>query len=234
MKNIIQPEIIIPWGYSIWNWIRIPASQLPDWIYARYDFSWNANDTSWNWLNWTVVNATLAPDRKSVSNSAYLFSSTPWSYISLPTSWFNVTTWVTYAFSFKFTTFTIGQVIFKKYLVASDVNSKIEIVTRWWPQRIIMNLWIAQIATFGITPTSWNDFAFTYDQSTNNVKSYLNGVLNNNQTISLTLTTNTDLPVIGADSTLSSGFAQWTMDYFYVYNRALSLAEIQQIRNFHI
>jgi prepilin-type N-terminal cleavage/methylation domain-containing protein len=75
----------------------------------------------------------------------------------------------------------------------------------------------------------WGHYVFTYDGTT--LKSYVNGVLDNQTTYIGQLTSNTNPVTIGKGAETAASFFNGLIDEVRIYNRALSDAEIQALYN---
>jgi hypothetical protein len=213
---------------------------LSDGLVGYWDFDGNANDKSGNGNNGVVSGATLTADRTGKANSAYLFDGTKGSIVVPSSPSLHPVNQLTIAFWFKKNGITGDwtPIIFK----GGDKNGKS------WDNREY-SVWLNSQPRFhvtsagdgseehildgsALTQTGWLHFAATIDRQTHVMKSYINGVLDTQQTDSYSSfsSNNYDL-VFGGTGEQGNGFSYFNgaLDDVRIYNRALSSAEIQQL-----
>jgi len=79
-----------------------------------------------------------------------------------------------------------------------------------------------------LTTNTWYNIAAVFDTSSNNIKVYINGVLDINQSIS---NIQTDVVQIGRWNSGNANFINGNMASFKIYNKELTSTEIQQNYN---
>ena len=79
-----------------------------------------------------------------------------------------------------------------------------------------------------LTTNTWYNIAAVFDTSSNNIKVYINGVLDINQSIS---NIQTDVVQIGRWNSGNANFINGNMASFKIYNRALTSTEVVQNYN---
>ncbi len=219
----------------------ISLGGLNDGLLAYYPFSGNANDATGNGNNGTVHGATLTEDRFGNPNSAYYFNGVN-SYISananqLPSGQRTISLWfktntvsnkpvlLGYGGNGCYTSFFLGINLstsgIGKYTVLTHCSTSNYIDFPYSSEPI----------------NSWYHIAFSTDNTGSKI--YINGanVASNNTFISNTYPTGKDLAIGVAISLYGvAPFANGDVGYFmgsiddvYIYNRSLSVAEIQQL-----
>jgi len=83
----------------------------------------------------------------------------------------------------------------------------------WWESR------------YNISYGNWYHVVFTYDSSTQKMRSYINGTLTREGTVSGTITTNTSTLIIAQDE--GGGRYNGLIDEVQIYDASLTLAQIQ-------
>jgi hypothetical protein len=220
-------------GYGV-----VPTSGL----IGRWEFSGNANDGSPSVNNGTVFGAVLCPDRCGNANRAYRFNGTsdyilmlaagPTGTVSRSVSfWVRTTNTVTgVKASFDYGTpnsnggsFEVNWNYCKAGGVGIDNSSS---ATNWSNTGSCLN------------DGAWHHIVAVFDATTStsylNVLFYADGVLlTNNCTvggIGVTMNTGSTFPItIGKACNASTRFFKGDLDDIYLYNRALTYAEIQQL-----
>lgn len=209
----------------------VPTNGLAGW----WSFSGNANDSSTNANNGTVVNATLTADRFGNTNSAYDFNGTS-SHISLNNSIgnFGIADFTMSAWIFKYD-LTAGSVIGKRnstgdgnmIILSSKPSYEISSGTGDYYEN-------TNLPSYN-TLNSW--FHIVLVRSGNNLKSYVNGVLIDNY-ISPTIhnINNSAITEIGARYSGSAIWNLWNgkIDDLGIWNRALTMDEINNLYNANI
>lgn len=226
---------------SIANNCTLPTN-LQNGLIGYWPFCGNANDTSGNNNNGTVNGSTLTSDRFGNTNSAYGFDGND--FIALDQPFFNGSTAVS-SFSYSFS-FYINQFPVTEYVLSAKEG--------FWRTIgcSINNNGIIQFrgsqpspqGYFGISSTNavqlnqWNTVVITFESG--NLKLYINGVLNNSVTISYTSLNfsylqagnSTSTNYLGAFHPVSPGITNYLngkLDDFAIWDRSLSLQEVQQL-----
>ena len=205
----------------------LPTNGLVGW----WPFNGNANDESGNGNNGTVNGATLTTDRFGNAGAAYSFDGID-DFIQVPdnntldiTSNISISIWVfgyqtpSYRFVDKSTNGLADAYLLDVY--PSDRFRMIVANSTSNPPSALPGSFI---------PLTLTNIIVTYDQ--NNVKFYIDGVLNNTIQKSGNSPTNNNPLRFGANSLLSSDlFFKGTLDDIGIWNRALSDCEIADLYN---
>lgn len=213
---------------------------LSDGLVGYWDFDGNANDKSGNGNNGVVNGATLTADRLGKANSAYLFDGTKGSIVVPSSPLLNPVNQLTIAFWFKKNGITgsYSPIIFKggdkqigtwnnrEYSVWLNSQSQFHVTSAGGggEEHYLVSSALAQ--------TGWIHFVTTVDRQNHVMKTYINGVLDTQQTDSYSTfnKNNYDL-VFGGTGEQGYGFSYFNgvLDDVRIYNRALSSVEIQQL-----
>jgi uncharacterized protein (TIGR02145 family) len=214
-------------------------------LVGYWPFNGNANDESGNGNNGVVNGATLTTDRFGNGNSAYNFNGTS-NNIKIP----NTST-------LNNTSFSISGWFNNNTNPTNDLNDCKAIITKWWQSPSICNenynaFNVTITKPFGYSPKlgfatafyegnvffsnsnigvgEWKQFVYIHDANTGG-KLYLNGVLENFNNVSGTTCNSTNPIYIGCD--VNGGvlwrFFNGKIDNIAIYNRALSVSEVQQL-----
>jgi hypothetical protein len=197
-------------------------------LVAYYPFNGNANDESGNGNNGTVNGATLTPDRFGRANKAYSFN--------------GVSAWINTNYNANMA--NVSLVAWMK-TNTTDANYRGIICARsGFNNEIGLNLhnpsnsvnWnisnnsstVYQVITqyVVLNDNNWHLVVGTYDGS--NEKIYVDGVLNNTKSYSITLSNNSYYK-IGYDDYFTVGYFNGSIDGVCIYNRALTEQEVQAL-----
>lgn len=207
---------------------------LTDGLVAYYPFSGNANDVSGNNNNGSVSGAVLTEDREGVSQSAYNFDGDN-DYIQVPdsnsldlTNTLTIATWMKLD-SYDGTSHGGGSpnVISKAY--SNYEPYRLELLSN---KTVLCLASSSSYREFPLVQTAvpinqWTHVAITYNNGSLNF--YHNGTLTGTATTSIdTLRTTTGSLYIGARKP-SNNTIDGTLDEIRIYNRVLSLSEIQEL-----
>ena len=216
--------------------VSIGNAQVPTYVPTNglvgyWPFSGNANDVSGNGNNGTNNGATLTADRFGNANSAYSFNGTS-SYIAVPhNATFNMqkATWNVWV-KINAASTGNGYYIFGK---RDNAQHHVNFYESLGAGRAIIGWTTNQassVGTINITG-SWHLISMTYDQtlSTNNLKSYLDGVYYQSATVQPFSFLNGDIRF-----GIEANFNYWQplnglIDEASIYNRVLTQTEIQQL-----
>ena len=239
----IQDTFFPYWTVKVCNYEDI-HNNLLNGLVGYWPFCGNANDISGNGNNGTVNGATLIQDRFGNSDSAYSFNGVD-EYISLNDTFFDGSTSVsqlTYSIWFKISDYpTNGAFSLSNKegfwrTIGLAINSNKEITYAGSQPGGYFHI----ISPAEIIPlNSWNNVIVTYDNSELNL--YLNGILVHTKTISfssldysyLAAGNSTSTNLIGSSQPASGqvNFFKGEIDDFSVWNRALTVDEIEEIIN---
>ena len=210
---------------------QIPSNIPTNGLVAYWGFSGNANDSSGNNFNGTNNGAILTTDRFGNANSAYSFNGTS-SYIAVPhNATFNMqkATWNVWV-KINAASTGNGYYIFGK---RDNAQHHVNFYESLGAGRAIIGWTTNQassVGTINITG-SWHLISMTYDQtlSTNNLKSYLDGVYYQSATVQPFSFLNGDIRF-----GIEANFNYWQplnglIDDASIYNRVLTQTEIQQL-----
>jgi len=210
--------------------IDIPRNGLV----AFYPFNGNTNDEGENNLNGTVSNASLTLDRYGNANKAYAFNGTS-SYISLGNpaklqlsgaiivaAWIKMSDLASYSVLSKMTGY--GDAC-KGYMLNTQ---KVSTVGKFGLE--LNNSPGLNYITGSININEWVFITTTLDGTT--IGNYVNGQLGVASSDSPTLVNCAAADVIlGASSSHNAYFFNGAIDDLFIYNRALTAAEVQQLHN---
>lgn len=77
------------WNTTLWEGLKTPwllRENIPTiGLLARWDLDWNANDTSWNWNNWTATNITWSSNSTWYNKDVADDSNEDW-YVTIPSN----------------------------------------------------------------------------------------------------------------------------------------------------
>lgn len=201
-------------------------------LIAFYPFNGNANDESGNSLNGTVSNASLTTDRYGNASKAYAFNGTS-SYISLGNPallqlsgtitvavWMKMSDLATYSVLSKETGY--GDAC-KGYMLTTQ---KVSTVGRFGLE--VNNNPGTNYLDGSININDWVFVTVTLDGTV--INSYVNGQLGTTASGSKLLVdcAAADM-IIGATSAHNGSFFYGSLDDMFIYNRAISAAEVQQL-----
>lgn len=211
----------------LWSW-----SWTTKWL---YHLNWNANDSSWNWNNWTATNVSWVGGRLWSGSASFNGSN---SIIRIPDSntleWFSqltISCWI------KPNNNTITQALIVKSNNAEWVPSTdpfqlwgLFIASAWvfFP----ISTWVAwsrkTLYTGTYTTWEWNYITATYDWVT--MKIYINWVVEPVTTsTTITIWSNAENVRIWALNQFASlQFYDWLIDEVIVENRAWTANEIKK------
>ncbi len=216
--------------------VSIGNAQVPSYVPTNglvgyWPFSGNANDASSNGNNGTVNGATLTADRFGNQNSAYSFNGTS-NYIAVPhNATFNMqkATWNVWV-KINAASTGNGYYIFGK---RDNAQHHVNFYESLGAGRAIIGWTTNQASSVGTINIigSWHLLSMTYDQtlSTNNFKSYLDGVYYQSATVQPFSFLNGDIRF-----GIEANFNYWQplnglIDDASIYNRILTQTEIQQL-----
>jgi hypothetical protein len=234
MKKIILLASLI---FSINAFAQVPSYVPTNGLQGWWPFSGNVNDISANVNNGTINGSTLTNDRFGNNNAAYYFNGT--SYISIP----NIT-------QYHFGTnndFTINM-WFKRALTSSSWQV---LMSYACPDaggtggfqlgtqsnfNLELGSTVAEIFTNGnVNDTLWHMLTTTFNRTTDSVKVYQDGIyignifVNNNQ--SYTPSCNPNILIGGERNFWSQYYFNGIIDDIGIWNRALTVCEIQDLYN---
>jgi gliding motility-associated-like protein len=209
--------------------INLLPSNLKAGLKAYYPFSGNANDVSGNNNNGTVNGATLTADRFGNANSAYAFNGS--SFIDLGNiAGVGYSTSQDITMSFWINEGASGTVI-SKYTNLDAPNSN------FFMSKSVSAAQLAGNGTNSITANNlidyrWTNYVFIAASGTNKSFLYRNGVLVATGTLNANGTLSATKLMLGKLMGSPSNFFTGKIDDVFIYNRALTVAEIAQLSNF--
>lgn len=211
------------------NNINLLPSNLKAGLKAYYPFSGNANDASGNNNNGTVTGATLTTDRFGNANSAYSFNGS--SFIDLGNiAGVGYSTTQDISMSFWINEGASGTVI-SKYTNLDAGNSNFFISKATSTAQLAGN-GTNSFAANNITDYRWANYVFIAAFGTNKSFLYRNGVLVAAGTLNANGTLSATKLMLGKLMGSPSNFFTGKIDDVFIYNRALTVAEIAQLSNF--
>jgi hypothetical protein len=205
-------------------------------LIAYYPFNGNVNDESGNGNHGTNHGAILTTDRKGNANSAYVFDGIA-NYISVsndvylcPTSAMTLSAWV-YADDLNNRHVVVDKRInfnqspWDSYILCADVATS----SQCWMCSLSTNS--NQLTVKSPTTTvanTWYHLVLLYDGSKESL--YVNGELKNTITKSGTISYS-DMSLFIGTTALNDNFMKGKIDDIRIYDRALSILEIQALYN---
>ena len=206
--------------------ISLLFADLNSGLVAKYLFTGNANDESGTGNNGTVYNAQPISDRDGNLNSAYGFGSNR--YVLVPSnSTLNITNQITMvAWVYLHSGSSDWQSIYCKG-GTSSMSSPYALLVKNYKIAFLPNR-SEHYSSISVPTEEWAHVAVTWDGST--IKYYVNGVkdaIEGSYSTSLNVYNN-DL-LIGKDAPGATEWFNGNLDDLYLYNRALSESEIQEL-----
>jgi hypothetical protein len=204
-------------------------------LIARYPFDGNANDVSGNNNHGTLVGpVTLTTDRFGAANRAYSFNGSS-SYISVPASASlnSPTTACTQAaWVYLYGTSLVGSGF--NPLIMKSLTSENAFMYRMIanPDYIgaAFNTWDTAQSAGQVTPLNqWHHVATVFNGTT--VRYFYDGAFVGSQPMAMTITSDNRPLTIGADTPGIFEIFNGKIDDVCIYNRALSDADILQLKN---
>ena len=201
-------------------------------LVAYYPFSGDADDASGNGNNGVVCGATLTSDRHGNPDSAYYFSgydlnSETGAYIEVPNSGslYNITTSVTVSAWIRIDNGDWASIVCKGYETRQySIQFKCDSETRWNTTTLQNNI---KATSATPTPSEWHHVAMTYDGAKQTA--YLDGRIIGFGMASDAISKVAEPLYIGIDPPGGLNCFAGAIDEVYIYNRALSLDEIQEL-----
>lgn len=197
-----------------------------DSLVGQWTFNGNANDSSGNGLDGTVVKATLATGQDGRSNGAYSFPGTA-AYITMGNSTLFNRTELTMSIWANTTTVTpVAQALMAKegkYKYRIAYGSKIEALAA------VASGWTNQpsCAISPITTDTWYHFVFTVSSAKARIKLYVNGTEVCSVAGPVITSFNTSDFMVGSHNVAGNEGFYGSLDDARFYSRALSAAEIK-------
>lgn len=211
-------------------------------LVAYYPLDGNANDFTIN-KNHAVTSAKLIADRKGVNNKAYDFVRNEFQSTNIP---INLKKSYTFSFWIKMNHYDDGMAVME---LAKDRNcnknpqiwqlqNSIYLTPTTDPHNSIKIMSLSGIKT-GIEPPTWKHVLWTVKNDTTSV--YVNGSLVGTKIMEWPDLTNVDLTLgtAGNHCTGDSGASNYhnqpsrvSIDEVKIYNRVLSISEIQEMSRF--
>lgn len=206
-------------------------------LLASYPFNGNANDTSGNGHNGTVVNAVLTADRFGNANNAYYFNGTN-AYIDLGqgftysshsvVGWFNCYNYPT-PVSFKgaiISKLHLNDFPFKNNELAIRNTKDLETATGSGIT------WDGVATSDSMNLNTWTFFAYSYNATDNEIKIYINAVCTDSSTISGYSDVDTAEIFIGARPQINNStdfFFDGAIDDINIYDIVVSQAQVDSL-----
>ena len=211
------------------NNLNLLPSNLKVGLKAYYPFSGNANDVSGNNNNGTVTGATLTSDRFGNANSAYSFNGS--SFIDLGNiAGVGYSASQDISMSFWINEGASGTVI-SKYTNLDAPNSN------FFMSKATSTAQLAGNGTNSFTASNikdyrWASYVFIAAAGTNKSFLYRNGILVATGTLNANGSLSGTKIMLGKLMGSPSNFFTGKIDDVFIYNRALTVAEIVQLSNF--
>lgn len=224
MKKII---LLLAMGAALTTqtlFAQVPSYVPTNGLVGYWPFNGNANDESGNGNNGTVSGATLTADRFGYLNSAYSFNGLN-NYISANRNNLN-------EFSVSLWFYTTANIEFSPFVDANPSNWEVYLKNL----KPTFTKWITSptnyqelIGTNTVPLSQWHHIVYTY--SSNNVKIYLNGVLNSSFTNVTLVNFNSGLYYFGASISGTSQYYNGKLDDIGIWSRSLTQQEITNLYN---
>ena len=209
----------------------INTSTIPTYgLVAWYPFNGNANDATGNNHNGTVTGATLTTNRFGQANSAYLFNGTS-DYInigSFSVQSFTLSAWINISNVNESNLNAIisrlgGTINYEGYELRVEPNSTILLVCGFGSN------WVHTNSSFKLLPNTWYNIVATNDNT--DIKIYVNAQLVATNRFS-NFVDNPQNIILGTRSPIADGgWFNGKLDDIRIYNRALSLSEINSLHS---
>jgi gliding motility-associated-like protein len=211
------------------NSINLLPSNLKAGLKAYYPFSGNANDASGNNNNGTVTGATLTTDRFGNANSAYSFNGS--SFIDLGNiAGIGYSSSQDITMSFWINEGAAGTVI-SKYTNLDAPNSNFFFAKATSSAQVAGN-GTNSFTVNNITDYRWTNYVFVASAGTNKSFIYRNGILVATGSLNANGSLSPTKIMLGKLMGSPSNFYTGKIDDVFIYNRALTVAEITQLSNF--
>jgi gliding motility-associated-like protein len=211
------------------NNINLLPSNLKAGLKAYYPFSGNANDASGNNNNGTVTGATLTTDRFGNANSAYSFNGS--SFIDLGNiAGVGYSTTQDITTSFWINEGASGTVI-SKYTNLDAGNSNFFFSKATTTAQLAGN-GTNSLTASNLNDNRWANYVFIASAGANKSFLYRNGVLVATGTLNANGALSATKIMLGKLMGSPSNFFTGKIDDVFIYNRALTVAEIAQLSNF--
>jgi gliding motility-associated-like protein len=211
------------------NSINLLPSNLKAGLKAYYPFSGNANDASGNNNNGTVTGASLTTDRFGNANSAYSFNGS--SFIDLGNiSGIGYSSSQDITMSFWINEGASGTVI-SKYTNLDAPNSNFFFAKATSSAQVAGN-GTNSFTVNNITDYRWTNYVFVASAGTNKSFIYRNGILVATGSLNANGSLSATKIMLGKLMGSPSNFYTGKIDDVFIYNRALTVAEITQLSNF--
>lgn len=224
----------------------LQSSTLNNGLLAYYPFTGNANDSSGNLNHGTVLGATLTIDRNEQANSAYKFGTNKVIHVKSPSNELNLTADFSISSWFKFDTLAkisnTSMILSKHHGDIGNDGWTYGVWNHNWNfTSQFVNFWgnnnIGGTSTYpgseGIVKEGiWYNYIVTYDNSSKQLKYYLNGILIFSKNLPFTIIPNNYDITIGyqnSNSTVYKGYFSGTIDDIRVYNRVLNTQEVSEL-----
>ena len=206
----------------------LPAT-LQNGLVAYWPFCGNANDASGNNNNGTVNEATLTTDRFGAANKAYSFDGNDNISIANSPS-LNLNSSLSISFYGKLTSPIYGIFVH----IRNNSNNHETSIRANVPINFDLHNGIngasIVIPSLISLDTAWHHFISVFNTSTNISSFYVDGVLQGSSNIPITILGNTAISFGSAlYSSSPNQFLTGKIDDIAIYNRALTLSEIQQL-----
>lgn len=196
-------------------------------INAKYDFTGSANDLSGHAVHGTVSGATLTNDRFGKPESAYIFDGVN-DYIALGNSSYLQSPYTTIAFWFKANTINSAHNIMMRSLfngytirLASDGKLAFDV----WDG---LSTNVSRSSSTPMNDDKWHFGVFSY--GSDSIRFYIDNIkLQSIKTVSTGIGYNGGNVGIGRDGSNNLYFYKGILDDVVIYNRSLSLCEIDSL-----
>jgi gliding motility-associated-like protein len=240
--NILNNDTTVCKGSSLTLYVDSSASQnsacyssqlsanIRNGLVGYWPFCGNANDESGNNNHGTVFGATLTTDRFGRSNSAYNFSSQNANYIRCPGSSIFTSNSMTLSFWINITNYNeLSEIICLgdatgTYWGASVANRIVSLNYGSGCGNGMMTY-----PTYNFTPSNWYNVTFVANRTTRLNKVYINGQYIGDNPSGVLSGCSTSYLYFGVDIFGLPEYFTGKLDDVFIWNRALSINEIQQV-----
>jgi hypothetical protein len=219
--------------------IGCASADLNEGLVAHYPFNGNANDDSGNGNDGTVYGATLTADRFGNQDSAYEFDGDDYINCGNDES-LAISSSITVAAWIKIDRFNYGGIVCKQSTIDGDYFLTIGCGGSAYYNNIRFGNKGLGTHLGGIDcgPASnplelgkWYYVAGVFDDDSNKIYVYINGIFHNSEDFTGSIPTSTGDLTIGTYCGTTKYLFDGTIDDVRIYNRALSETEIKELYN---
>jgi hypothetical protein len=224
-KNLLLTAIAI-FGLATITMAQVPSYVPTTGLVGWWPFTGNAIDESVNTNDGVVTGATLTTDRFSNVNQAYSFNGSS-NYIDVNDA---------PALRLFNSSYSISLWVYFNSFVGQDLISKRGLANIGWDLTTTSNklgMWCGGSISYSniVTSSSWHHVVLTYNDSTQDLKYYIDGTFDTLISSVLPASSHTANIRFGGDILLSTYWHNGKLDDIGIWNRALTPQEITDLYN---